>query len=98
MVEQVHGAQWRKWVEQNQAVIIDVREPFEWSQGTLPDSELIPLASLAQMSANLDKRRPALMVCRSGNRSQHAALLLKHLGFDRVANLAGGVLALGMAA
>lgn len=98
MVEQVESSQWRRWVDEHHAVIVDVREPFEWSFGTLPESELIPLASLAQESARLDKDTPLLMVCRSGNRSQHAALLLKQLGHAQVANLAGGVVALGMAA
>ena len=33
------------------------------------------------------------MHCKSGGRSQKAALILKNAGFPRVENLAGGILA-----
>lgn len=97
-IEQVPGATWRRWVEEHGAIIIDVREPFEWADGTLPDSQLIPMASLAQDASNMDKTEAVLLVCRSGRRSQHAAMLLKQLGFTSVGNLAGGLVALGLAA
>src|SRR5690606_25830963 len=90
-IEQVPAAEWKTWVEENDAVILDVREPAEWQLGTLPDAVRIRLADLPASVGTLDASRPTLVVCRSGNRSQQAALFLKLSGFERPANLAGGV-------
>lgn len=95
-VEQVPATNWHTWVQSNQATVLDVREPAEWTLGTLPDAELIPLGSLPLQAATLDRSKPLLLVCRSGNRSNMAASFLAKAGF-RTANLAGGMLALGPA-
>jgi len=78
-------------------VIIDVREPFEWAMGTLPDSVLIKLGSLPDKLDELEGDRAILLVCRSGNRSGVAAEYLVRRGFGVVANLTGGLVDLGMA-
>ena len=40
----------------------------------------------------LQKEKPIVVVCRSGARSAQASLLLGKAGFDKVANLSGGML------
>jgi rhodanese-related sulfurtransferase len=40
----------------------------------------------------MEKTRPVVTVCRSGARSAQATVLLGKAGFDRVANLSGGML------
>jgi rhodanese-related sulfurtransferase len=42
--------------------------------------------------ADLDKTKPTVLVCRSGARSARATLLLQQNGFQRVANVTGGML------
>lgn len=96
-IPQVHAPEWKEWVEENDAVILDVREPMEWARGTLEGSQKVQLASLPSALGSLDTERAILVVCRSGNRSQHAARFLKAQGFESVANLTGGLRALGMA-
>src|SRR5512141_658031 len=56
------------------AVLLDVREPQEYKDGFLPNSIHIPLGSLSEKAAQLDKHRerPIIIVCRSGNRSAQA--------------------------
>jgi rhodanese-related sulfurtransferase len=76
--------------------MIDVREPYEWAMGTLPEAEKISLGSLAQQVHSLDKNQPLLLICRSGARSNQAAHALARAGY-KTANLAGGLMALGMA-
>jgi rhodanese-related sulfurtransferase len=95
-IEQVPAAAWRSWTEANEATVIDVREPIEWTLGILPEAELIPLGDLPHRATELDPNRPVLMVCRSGNRSNVAASMLARAGF-RTANMAGGMVALGLA-
>jgi len=93
----VPARDWRVWSEMHDAVIIDVREPFEWAMGTLPDSILIKLGSLPDKLDDLNADRAILLVCRSGNRSGVAAEYLVRRGFGAVANLTGGLVDLGMA-
>ena len=75
------------------AVLLDVREPQEYQEGFLPNSIRIPLGSLSEKAAQLDKHRerPIIIVCRSGNRSAQAVRMLKRMGYETVYNLGGGL-------
>lgn len=96
-VEQIAAIRGREWAAENSALIIDVREPHEWAMGTLPGAELIRLNELPARLTQLDRDRPALIVCRTGSRSNAAAAFMARNGFGRVANLRGGLFALGLA-
>ena len=74
--------------------VVDVREAAEFSDslGHLASARSLPLAELAARSAELDRTRPVVTVCRSGTRSAQACVLLARAGFGQVANLAGGML------
>ncbi len=72
--------------------LIDVREPHEWEIGRIPGARLVPLGSLAEVLPQLDPAREVVVYCKSGNRSTRAALQLRAAGFERVWNLAGGIL------
>jgi sulfur dioxygenase len=85
-----------QWLEEHlhEVQIIDVREPEEFSGalGHIPGARLMPLGRLGEGSATLAKERPVVTVCRSGTRSAQASVLLRKAGYDKVANLAGGML------
>lgn len=74
-------------------LLLDVREPYEYSLGHLPGAKLIPLKELPQRVGELDPGRWIVVYCRSGHRSLTAGAYLKLLGFSRVENLQGGILA-----
>jgi len=93
----VEARDWQVWSQEHDAAIIDVREPFEWAMGTLPGAEFIGLGSLFTRIDELDPDRPILFICRTGSRSGVAAGLLAQRGFKEVANLTGGLVALGLA-
>src|SRR6266536_4571851 len=63
------------------AVIVDVREPYEWSEGSIPGAIHIPLGTLSRRLAELDASREMIMVCRSGSRSRSAVQILQRAGF-----------------
>ena len=77
------------------ARLIDVREPDEFTGelGHIEGAELVPLAELEKHAASWDKKRPLVMVCRSGRRSLTAANALIDQGFEQVMNLRGGMIA-----
>lgn len=96
-IEQVPASNWQTWIEDNDAALLDVREPMEWAMGTLPNSETVSLSFLPGSLGRLDPNRPILVVCRAGNRSQLAAQFLQRNGFKQAANLAGGLTSIGLA-
>ena len=71
------------------AMVIDVREADEWAAGHAPGSVLIPLAQVEDRLEDVKGER-ALIVCRSGGRSDAVAQLLSSHGINAV-NLAGGL-------
>lgn len=85
-----------QWIEDNldRVHLIDVREPQEFNDalGHAPGAVLIPLGTLPQRLDELGRDRPLAIICRSGARSARATLFLKQNGFDRVANVTGGML------
>jgi len=72
--------------------LIDVREPHEVAEGTLPDAINIPLGELVQRMSELDPAKRVVVLCRSGARSTRACEQLSSAGFTDVVNLAGGML------
>lgn len=73
--------------------LVDVREPDEVAEGTLPGAVNIPLGELPDRLDELDKSRRVVVLCRSGGRSTKASMMLTDAGFADVVNLEGGMLA-----
>lgn len=76
-----------------QPLVVDVREPQEYSAGHLPGAVLLPLRSLPERMPELPRNRHILLVCRSGRRSARTSHWLLVGGFSDVYNLRGGSLA-----
>jgi adenylyltransferase/sulfurtransferase len=74
--------------------VLDVREPHEYPIANL-GAPLIPVGSIESRINELaeHKNDEIIIHCRSGARSQKAALALKAAGFTNVSNLTGGILA-----
>ncbi len=74
------------------AVVLDVREPDEYEQGTVPGSVHIPRGNLEtniEMKVP-DREAPVLIICASGVRSAFAAKTLGEFGYSDVASVVGG--------
>jgi len=74
-------------------LVLDVREPWEYAQGHVPGSVLIPLGQLAARVGELPQDTPLYVICRSGNRSVTASELLIAAGKRDVRNVEGGMIA-----
>ena len=74
------------------ATFLDVREPDEYTQGTIPGSVHIPRG---QLETNVEGRVPdraaeLVVYCAGGTRSAFAAKTLGELGYTNVVSMAGG--------
>lgn len=77
--------------KQDQVQILDVREPYEWEAGHIDGAMHIPLAQVmaGQEQGRLDPERPVVVVCKTGNRSELASVMLQARGFN-AENFEGG--------
>ena len=74
-------------------VLVDVREPSEYEIAQIPGARLIPLGDVAVRANELDTADDIIVHCRSGVRSAKAIQVLKQLGFKKLTNVKGGILA-----
>jgi rhodanese-related sulfurtransferase len=95
-IEQVPAQDWEAWIEARDGIVLDVREPQEWEQGTLPGALLVRMGDIPDRLGDLPGDGGILVVCRSGARSDRVAAFLSMSGFADVANMAGGMKALGL--
>lgn len=82
-------------INQENAVVVDVREENEFLKGHIVNSIHVPLSYFNDRVKDLEKYKdkPIIVGCRSGQRSASACATLKKNGFEKVYNLAGGVMA-----
>jgi hydroxyacylglutathione hydrolase len=73
------------------AQLLDVRRPGEWTAGHIAEARHLPLHELASRACELEKNRPASLICASGYRSSIATSLLEQAGFKHVTNVVGGM-------
>lgn len=70
--------------------IVDVRNPGEVADGTVPNAIAIPVGQLPSRLRELDPAKPTVVYCAGGYRSSVAASLLRHRGFADVSDILGG--------
>jgi rhodanese-related sulfurtransferase len=74
------------------AQVIDVREDYEYDAGHIPGSRWIDVNELRDAADSLDKSRPVVFYCRSGDRSTMPAQAFRASGWDAYA-IEGGLAA-----
>jgi len=71
--------------------LVDCREPYEWEAGRIDGALHIPVNSImAGAGGDLDKDKPVAVICRTGNRSELATMMLQARGYD-AHNVEGGM-------
>ena len=58
----------------------------------LPGAELIVLDTIPQRIGEIERDKPVIFICRSGNRSAQASSFAQENGFTNVYNMRGGML------
>ena len=94
MLINLTNQEFQSQMEKDDVVLIDVRTPEEYGEGKIPGSKNINVMDATFMDeiSSLDKEGDYLLYCRSGGRSGQAVQMMNSLGFNKVANLAGGIL------
>lgn len=75
--------------DQEQTILLDVRSPLEFANGSLPGAIHIPLDTLRQRLGELDKDKLILTYCKMGLQGYLASCILRQNGF-KVKNMTGG--------
>ncbi len=80
-------------VDGEHALLLDVREPWEWDTARVPGARHIPMGQIPLRLAEIPKDRPVVVICAVGQRSAAVAEALRQAGFPEVFNVAGGIAA-----
>jgi len=84
----------KHWIDKDEVLVIDVREPSEYASEHIAEATLIPLGSMSMQVLPKIKHGHKLVIhCRSGKRSQHACeQLLQEEPSLEIYNLEDGIL------
>lgn len=102
MIEQVRPSQLAAWIDSKraaepslEAVVLDVREPWEWKTASVKAQGFtllyIAMGELAQRLDEIPSGASIACLCHHGTRSQRVAAFLEQRGHGPLANIAGGI-------
>lgn len=94
-VKQIEPTEATRLINQEDAVVVDIRSEAEFRQGHILNAVHIPISQLGENIKKLQahKDRPIITLCRTGQRAPSAAATLRKHDFDKVYALKGGLLA-----
>ena len=92
-IKEVESPQLVSMMEENDdLVIIDVREMHEIARGTIEGAIPMPMATVPLRLNEIPNDKEVVFICRSGARSAQACMFMEQNGFDNVYNLRGGII------
>lgn len=90
--QDIDAKQAKQLIDSNKNIqIIDVREDYEYAEGRIPGTKLIPIGQFISRMDEVDKTKPVLVYCSVSSRSPSAAKVLAQSGYTEVYNLDGGL-------
>src|SRR5712691_9477119 len=81
----------KTWMEQEAAILIDVREPLEYATEHIPGARLLPLSTFDPTRVPQEAGKKVVLHCVMGMRSAQAGQKLLDAGFTSIYNFRGGV-------
>jgi len=82
-----------RWLAADMAVLVDVREEWEFAQDRIPGAMNLPLSKFDIRKLPQDDGRRIVLTCAVGRRSAQAAGIMLSTGYEKVTHLRGGMLA-----
>jgi rhodanese-related sulfurtransferase len=83
----------KDWMDSGRAVLIDVREPYEYGFERIPGALLFPLATFDAKSLPLGTEKKVVLQCGTAKRSGMAAQRVLDAGFPVIYHVKGGLTA-----
>lgn len=80
-----------QWLETNQALLVDVREPAEHAGLHIPGAHLLPLSRIKQTPAPEHADRKLIVHCKAGGRSKQACQTWAETSSGPIYWLEGGI-------
>ncbi len=77
-------------LEDDELMVLDVRDEDEYAAGHIPGSVNVPYGELPDRQGELPRDREIAAICSGGKRSGLAASILRRDGFERVLHVANG--------
>jgi len=90
-LQEIDALTLQQWLNNQKAVLVDVREPGEYANEHITGATSLPLSSFAPSRLLSEKDKVIALYCQSGRRSAQAGQKLLEAGFPQVANLKGGI-------
>lgn len=91
-IKNINSETLKKWLENSEAVVVDVREPAEHEAERISGANLVPLTTVCKKSLPEFSNKKLVIHCRSGKRSQNACTKLLQEDPDlEIYNLEGGI-------
>ncbi|MCB1825007.1 MAG: rhodanese-like domain-containing protein [Candidatus Competibacteraceae bacterium] len=92
-VSSLSAAEALRLINDQEALILDVRDGGEYKEGHIPQARHIPLGALRDRLGELTKAKdkPIVVYCRNGATSQAACAQIKKSGIVDVYSLSGGL-------
>ena len=90
--QQISQEEAKQRMDEQDVIILDVREVDEYDSGHIPGAVLLPLGTIDKDSAAAvipEKDSVVLVYCRSGNRSKQASSILAELGYTGIFEFGG---------
>ncbi|MFW6110582.1 MAG: MBL fold metallo-hydrolase [Thermoproteota archaeon] len=81
----------KRKLDRDEVVLLDVREPSEWKEGYIEESERIYVGHLKDETDKLSRDKPVASTCSVGYRGSIGASILKRSGFKEVYTVLGGI-------
>ncbi|MFN9019755.1 MAG: rhodanese-like domain-containing protein [Pseudanabaena sp.] len=90
-LQTVDSATLKQWLDHNQVILIDVREPSEYAAERIDGARLVPLSKLDINQIPFGGDKDIVLQCQTGIRSGQAAQQLLNSGIETVTHLEGGL-------
>lgn len=90
-LQEVDAPTLKHWMEEDGALLIDVREKNEFAAEHIPGAKLMSLSHFHPEKISNEAHRKIVLQCQSGNRSAKAADKMFAAGFREVVHLKGGL-------
>ena len=88
--QRIDQEQARSLIAEQQAIVVDIRDPASYASGHIDGALHLDNASLPGFLANTSRDKPVIVCCYHGNSSQGAAAFLAGQGFSDCYSLDGG--------